>query len=146
MKSSLLIFPILLLSFFLLNSCSNDKIQPLCGDPIPTSLEMYLVDKNDNLLIGKEYDPDSIKLMVNNSMVDIHVAEGRISFVYPNLEDYNNATYTLYLSKSDDDTINLIVNHQYVEGCGNYYGVKALSYNSKQIEPITGLVYKIIKE
>lgn len=145
MKRTTLIFTLLFQSLLLLNSCSNDHKHPLCGDPIPSNLEIYLVDKNDSLLIGKKYDQDSIKLTVNNTMVGIHISNGRISFLYPNLELYNNLNYTLYLSKSDEDTINLIVNHQYIEDCGYYYGITSLSYNSKQIEPLNGLVYKIVK-
>jgi hypothetical protein len=145
MKRTTLIFTILFQSLLFLNSCNNDNKQTLCGDPIPTNLEIYLVDNSDSLLIGKKYDQDSIKLTVNNKMVEIHISNGKISFMYPSLEEYNNVNYTLYLSKSDKDTINLIVNHQYIEDCGNYYGVTSLSYNSKQIEPIAGLVFKIVK-
>jgi len=145
MKRTTLIFTLVFQSLLFLNSCSNDHNQPLCGDPIPSNLEIYLVDNNDSLLIGKKYNQDSIKLTVNNVMVDIHISNGRISFFYPNLEEYNNLNYTLYLSKSDEDTINLIVNHHYIEDCGNYHGVTSFSYNSEQIEPITGLVYKIVK-
>ncbi len=78
-------------------------------------------------------------------MVDIHFSNGTISFVYPGLEEYNNLNYTLHLSKSDNDTVNLVVNHQYIEDCGNYYGITSLSYNSKLIEPSAGFVYKIVK-
>lgn len=145
MKRTTLIFALLFQSLLLLNSCGNEHKQTPCSDPIPSNLEIYLVDNKDSLLIGKKYNQDSIKLTVNNKMIDIFISNGRISFVYPNLEEYNNLTYTLYLSKSEEDTIKLIVNHQYIEDCGNYYGVTSLSYNSKQIEPITGLLYKIVK-
>ncbi len=111
----------------------------------PTKVAICLVDHNDSLLIGKKYNQDSIKLTVNNTMVDIHFSNGTISFVYPGLEEYNNLNYTLHLSKSDNDTVNLVVNHQYIEDCGNYYGITSLSYNSKLIEPSAGFVYKIVK-
>jgi len=145
MKRSTSIITILFQLLILLNSCNNNHKQPLCGDPIPSSVEIFLVDNNDSLLIGKKYNPDSIKLTVNNKMVDIHCTNGRISFVYTNMEEYNNLNYILYLSKTDEDTISLIVNHQYIEDCGYYYGITSLSYNSKQIEPLNGLVYKIVK-
>lgn len=145
MKRTTLFFTLLFLSLLFQNSCSNEHKQPLCGDPLPSNLEICLVDKSDSLLIGNKYDQDSIKLSVNNTTVDIHISNGRISFVYPNLEEYNNLNYILYLSISDKDTINLLVNHQYIDDCGNYYGVTSFSYNSNQIEPITGLVYKIVK-
>ena len=89
MKRTTLIFTLLFQSLLFLNSCSNDHKQPLCGDPMPINLEIYLVNNSDSLLIGKKYDQDSIKLTVNNTMVDINISNGRISFVYPNLEEYN---------------------------------------------------------
>lgn len=145
MKRSTLIFTLLLQPFLFLNSCRNDKSQPLCGDPIPTSLQIYLVDKNDSLVIGRKYDPDSIRFTVNNKNIDIQILQGRIYFAYPDLEEFNSMKYLLSLSKNDTDTVNLVVYHNYVEDCGNYYGVGSLSYNSKPIEPVTGLVYKIVK-
>jgi len=145
MKRSALIFALLLQPFLFLNSCRNDKSQPLCGDPIPTSLQIYLVDKNDSLLIGRKYDPDSIRLTVKNENIDIQISQGRIYFSYPDLVEFNSMNYLISLSKNDIDTINLTVYHNYVEDCGDNYGVGSLSYNSKPIEPITGLVYKIVK-
>ena len=145
MKQSTIAFVILLQSLIFQNSCRNDQKQQLCGDPIPSILEIQLVDKNDSLIIGKKYSQDSIKLTVNNKNVDIQVSHGIISFVYPNLEEFNNFNYIISLSAIDTDTINLIVYHNYVEDCGNYYGVQSISYNTKLIEPITGLVYKIVK-
>jgi len=145
MKRSALIFTLLLQPFLFMNSCRNDKSQPLCGDPISSSLQIYLVDQNDSLLIGRNYNPDSIRLTVNNKNIDIQISQGSIIFVYPNLEEFNNMNYLLSLSKNDIDTVNLVVYHNYVEDCGNYYGVGSMSYNAKPIEPITGLVYKIVK-
>ncbi|MEI6174376.1 MAG: hypothetical protein WCR01_11555 [Bacteroidota bacterium] len=145
MKRSTLIFTLLLQPLLFLDSCTNDHAQPPCGDPIPTSLQIYLVDKNDSLLIGRKYNQDSIKLTVNNKNIDIQISQGKIIFVYPDLVEYNNMNYLLSLSKNEIDTVNLVVYHNYVEDCGNYYGVGSMSYNSKRIEPVTGLVYKIIK-
>jgi hypothetical protein len=145
MKRTILTFALLFQLVLLSNSCRIDQKQPLCGDPISSTIKIWLVDESDSLLIGKHYDQDSVKLTVNNTTVDIDISNGIIYFAYPSLEEYNDLNYTLYLSKSDEDTINLIVNHQYVEDCGNYYGVTSLSYNSKQIEPISGLFYKIVK-
>jgi hypothetical protein len=55
----LILFFLFLVIF--LSSCNGRK----CFPP-PNSIFIYLVDKNDSLLIGTKYSPDSIRLKVDN--------------------------------------------------------------------------------
>jgi hypothetical protein len=146
MKRFIFYFGCLIILSTLLISCSNKSKNKLCGDPGPVFLQFYFVDKNDSNLIGKKYFPDSIKLTVQEKSIDLIYDHGSMLFDYEILEPYNNSTYLLTLSKTDVDTINLIVNHQYDGECGPYYGVTKLLYNSKSISQVTGNVYKIVKE
>ena len=145
MKTLFILFTAILLSSALFISCSNKSKEELCGDPLPVYLHFYLVDKNDSLLIGTKYDPDSIKLTVENKSINLSFDHGSIFFNYQILEEYNHSNYYLFLSKTDSDTINLVVNHKWDGACGPYYGVTTFSYNSTPISHITGLTYKIIK-
>jgi len=130
----------------LIISCTNKSKTKLCGDPGPVFLQFYFVDKNDSNLMGKKYFPDSIKLTVQDKSITLTYDHGSMLFDYEILEPYNGSTYLLTLSKTDVDTINLIVSHQYDGECGPYYGVTKLLYNSKSISQVNGNTYKIVKE
>ena len=140
------LFPLILVVMVIFSSCRK-KTTP-CGDPAPTLIDIGLVDKNDSLLIGNKYNPDSIKLIVDEKNVDVYVHKGYISINYAGLYIYNNMNFFLYLSKTDVDTLNLKV-HRYESECWNYYEeFGGLTYNSKIISPVSynEFEYKIIKE
>jgi len=139
------LIPILLSVTLALSSCSK-KAEP-CGDPSSASIQIDLVDKNDSLLIGKKYDPDSIKMNVEGKNVSIYIYEGHMEIDYSGFDIYNNRNYFLYLSKTDTDTLNLKV-LSYENKCWSSYGFSGLTYNSKVISPVSynKFLFKIIKE
>jgi len=126
----------------ILYSCNGKK----CFPP-PNSIFIYLVNKDDSLLIGTKYSPDSIRLMVNNKTLQISIDNGELKVLYSGFDDYNDLDYYLYLSSTDTDTINLkiLMNDTH---CGPEYHCNELKYNSEVIaaEPNTYLVYKILKK
>ena len=146
MKSILFSAVFILPAILFLDSCTNKTEKIPCGDPLPSYMQVCLVDNNDSSLIGKTFNQDSIKLTVENKLVDLQFYRNSILIPYQLLEEYNNSDYSLYLSMTDSDTINLVVHHQYQEGCGNYYGITSFSYNLQSISQIGGLTYKIIKK
>jgi hypothetical protein len=136
---------LLFFSLFLviiLSSCSGRK----CFPP-PNSIFIYLNDKNDSLLIGTKYSPDSIRLMVDNKTLQIKIDEGELNVLYSGFNAYNDLNYYLYLSSTDTDTINLKILMNDTD-CGPEYHCNELKYNSKVItpKPNTYLVHKILKE
>jgi len=137
-----------LLGIMLIFSSCNKKTMP-CGDlvPVPTLIQIGLVDKNDSILIGNKYDPDSIKLSVDEKNVTVYFYKGYMSINYYGFDIYNNKNYFLYLSNTDGDTLNLKV-LRYESECGSYYEFDGLTYNSKVISPVpyNKFVFKIIKE
>jgi hypothetical protein len=138
-------FSLIILILVFLSSCENRSKQQLCGDPGPVIVGIWLVDKNDSSLVGKKYDPDSIRLSVENMSIDLQFDHGEIIFNYSSLEPFNKSTYYLILSKTETDTIKLVVNQQNDGDCGPYYSIDKFSYNSSTISKMTAWTYKIIK-
>jgi len=137
-----LLFPFFLGGLLFFFSCG--RYGPC--DPSPRMMAIELVDKNDSLLIGKTYNPDSIRLTVDNTRLSIMIQHGQIQLFYAGLDIYNEANYFLYLSKSTTDTLKLTVSKHHNK-CGDYYDFDGLTYNSKNISPVpnTDIVFKIIK-
>lgn len=146
-KISAINFPILLISFLpLLDSCHKGENN--CGDPPGSFIQIILVDKNDSLLVGRKFDPDSVNLSVNNKLIMLSIYRGIITFNYNLGEQYNKDNYLLFLSKFDTDTINLTVNHYYNGNCWDYYKFNNFKYNFVNIAsvPYNDHCFKIIKE
>ena len=142
-----LLFPFILGVMMVFPSC-NKKSVPPCGDPAPTIIQIGLVDRNDSLLIGNIYDPDSINFYVGEKRVFVGFYKGYMSINYNGFDIYNNMNCFLYLSKTDVDTLTLKV-LRYDSQCWNYYNEFAgLTYNSKLISPVPydKFVFKVIKE
>jgi hypothetical protein len=140
------LLPLILGLISIFSSCSK-KTSP-CGDPAPTIIQIGLVDRNDSLLIGKMYDPDSIKFCVGEKRIFVGFYKGYMSINYNGFEVYNNMNCFLYLSKTDVDTLTFKV-LRYDSECWNYYNeFDGLTYNSKLISPLSvdKSVFKIIKE
>jgi hypothetical protein len=136
-----------MLGLILIFSSCSKKATP-CGDPAPTFIQIGLVDNNDSLVIGKKYDPDSIKLNVDGKNVNVYFSKGYMIINYDGYDIYNNMNYLLYLSKTDVDTLTLKV-HRYESECWSYYDeFGGLTYNSKIISPVSynKFEFKIIKE
>jgi hypothetical protein len=128
---------------WIFQSC-EPKPHSLCGDPPPQYIGVALVDSNDNLLIGPVYNPDSIKLTLDNKPLEIHFDKGYIVIYYGGMDIYNLRNYLLYLNYKDTDTLNLAVSGHYDDQCGSYYYFSGLKYNSKTVGGYH-LYYKIIK-
>jgi hypothetical protein len=127
----------------LVPSCRINTV--ICGDPLPAYLEIALVDAKDSLLIGTVYNPDSIKLTLDNHPLDIQILHGYILIGYGGMEIYNLKDYLLYLNYKDTDTLNLAVSSHYDDHCGTTYRFSGLKYNSKTISPFNSLTYKVVK-
>jgi hypothetical protein len=140
-------FGFMLVIMVVFQSC-KDKTNSNCGDPVPTVIQIGLVDANDSLLIGGTYNPDSIHLMVQDSNINISIDKGWMSLYYDGLEIYNNVNFLLYLSTEDVDTLTFKVT-KYPSDCFVFsYEFGGMTYNSKTIshEANNTYVYKIIKE
>jgi len=142
-----LLFPFILGVMMVFPSCNKRSVPP-CGDPAPTIIQIALVDRNDSLLIGNIYDPDSIKLFVGEKRVFVGFYKGYMSINYNGFDIYNKMNYFLYLSKTEEDTLTLKVNRYESECWGYYDEFDGLTYNSKLISPIPydKFVFKVIKE
>jgi hypothetical protein len=141
-----LLFPFFLGGACIFSSCIEKIVN--CDDPAPTFIRITLVDKNDSLLIGTKYFPDSIHLTVNNEIIPFSIGGGSVWIYYSGLEVYNNDNYLLYLSKDDTDTLNLRVYSYHTHDCGNYYDFGGLKYNFRDISPGTydHTSFKVIKD
>jgi hypothetical protein len=134
-----LLLPIIFAALLIVFSCSKKSVP--CGDPVPSLIEIALVDKNDSLLIGKKYDPDTIKLWgyIKDQRQDFYgnFNEGYITIFYSWDQglDYTDNFY-MYLSKDDIDTVNLKSSVRQ-NNCGNFYDLQGVRYNSKEVVPIT---------
>ena len=135
-------FVFFLLILALLSSCNRDK----CFPP-PNGISIFLVDSNNNNLIGTRYNSDTIKLILSDQTLTKIVNDVFISFIYSGFQKYNNSNYLLYLSYSDIDTLNLTVEEDNTS-CGAEYHCTKFKYNSVvvQAEPNTYLQYKIVKK
>jgi hypothetical protein len=124
--------------------------QPECSDPRQAKILLTLTDSNDSVLIGKKYDPDSIRLSINNSRLYIYITKGVIVLNYYDWIKYNPEDYILYLSKEDQDTMNLSIRTEFYEECGGYNYIDSLLYNHKLIYPVYTPKkppnYKVIKQ
>lgn len=146
-KFSGVIFIMITLSLIFF-SCKHkhDEIQTLCGDSIPPVFNLVLKDINDSLLIGKEYSQDTVSLTLNNKKVNFFIYKGIITVTYDTLQPYSSGEYILYLSKSDQDTLNLIIKTHTPAECPEFIKLDSLLYNHKFMPPNQGdLTYKIIK-
>jgi len=101
LKSSL-IFTILV---FFLSSCKQESGN--CDDPIPEICTLILVDLSDNLLVGTTYHEESIKLFVSDVSIPLNFENGKISFQYSTLKQFNQQDYLLQLSENEFETLNL---------------------------------------
>ncbi len=132
-------------AIMLLVSCVRDPIP--CGDPMPTLAGIELVDRNDSLLVGTKYDPDSVYLTVNNEILSISVDRGIIWISYGLPKHYLAQDFYLTLSAEDTDTLKFNAYAVTPEDCSTYWVFNGLNYNSKDLAPVQGvpLIFKIVK-
>jgi len=153
MKQLLKKIPLTLMTIYMclgllfLTSCdkNKNKSDDCNGDPKANYFVLTLVDKNDSLLIGQKYNADSIRLYLNDSTMHIYVECGVIFLNYTLWQKFNNKNYILYLSHSDQDTLNFLVKNVNTP-CGTILNVDTIYYNNKAIAPSNGILnFKIIK-
>ena len=138
---------VIIMFIFNVVSCKHNKEQPECGDPAPNIFNLVLKDKNDSLVIGKEYNQDTVKLTVNKKKADFFIYNGVISVHYDTLQPYNTDEYILYLRESDQDTLNLIITTHTPSECPKFLKLDSLYYNHKFIPSNKGdLTFKILKQ
>jgi hypothetical protein len=136
----------LLPALFLLLSCHPWNVDPPCGDPMPNFIELSLVDSSDSLLVGKIYDPDSIRMSVNNEQADLYLQHGVIIINYAGFQQYSTGNFILYLSKEDQDTLNFNIHQVHTKDCGSYLTLELFQYNQKYIYPKDGhYSYRVVK-
>ena len=136
---------IVLPGLLIFQSCKLDN--RICVDLPPDFIEVALVDSNNNLLIGSVYNPDSIKLTLDDKLLDINFDQGYLVINYAGMDIYNLKKYLLYLNYQDSDTLNLSVSGHYDDQCGSYYTFSGLKFNSRNVANVPGdnTRFKIIK-
>lgn len=127
---------------FFLSSCKQESGN--CGDPIPEICTLILVDQSNNLLVGTTYQEEFIKLFVSDVSIPLNFENGKISFQYSTLKQFNQQDYILQLSENDNDTLNLNIRTSITE-CFTSQVLDTLKYNKVVLSTITGNTYKIIK-
>jgi hypothetical protein len=148
MKSTRLVWLILISGFFFLVSCDFLNVKPNCGDPPYTGIDLLLVDARDSLVIGKKYNPDSIRLSVKDVPIEMAVQNGVIHLNYSYFTQYNDENFILYLSKADQDTLNFIINKYNNGECGTVLSVGSFHYNKALLSPDpngNNYTYRVVK-
>jgi hypothetical protein len=121
------------LGTLVLLSCVRKPV--ICGDPVPSTLEIALVDQNDSLLIGKKYAPDSIYLYLNDELVPIEIYQGFILVEYGQPKTFLNVNLFLFLSANDTDTLRMLVTTVNHDDCPTSWVFNGLDYNGRARTP-----------
>jgi hypothetical protein len=136
---------VLFILFIMSGACTHDKVQPECGDPKPASCNIILVDNNDSTLIGTKYVQDSVELTLNGKKINYYIYNGIITINFDTLQNHSADNYILYLTYSDQDTLNLLISTVNTQNCGSYLNMDAVHYNGSDIPPNQNFTFKVHK-
>lgn len=129
----------------LLLACNTDKYKILnCGDPATQMFQLLLLDKEDSILIGRAYCPDSIRLFSSSEALPLESHEGMLLVYFIPASSYKNKDLYLYLNKEDTDTLHLFF-RTVSTSCWSFERMDSLQYNGENYILVNGMILRIYK-